>query len=806
MSFRQNLSRCFLIIASTGITVAILGGLLYLYMAAFLPDVSALKNAELQVPLKIYTRDGSFLAEFGQLERMPVAYDKIPPLLVDAVMATEDQRFFEHHGIDVWGLLRATSELVITGTKSQGGSTITMQVARNFYLSREKTFGRKFNEILLALKIDNQLSKEKIMELYLNKIYLGKRAYGVEAAARVYFGKPLAQLSLPEMALIAGLPKAPSTINPIADPIAAKNRRNHVLDRMKELGYIDLKSYHQAVETPMDANYHPPEVSTTAPYVAEMVRNLMETSYGADAYTQGYKVYTTLDSHLQDIANNSMHDALVAYDQRHGFRGAEQQLGPYSEDVKTHWEDTLGGIDTISNLMPVAVTAITPQGLEVIDSNGQTISLDAAAVAWTHKKSFSDIAKVGAILRVEKIKGHWQLAQLPVAEGALVSLDPMNGAIRALSGGFSLNGSNFNRATQANRQPGSSFKPFIYAAAFNKGFTLASVVADAPLSFYNPWSRDTWEPGNDDGKFWGPMRIRNALAASRNTISIRVLQATGLNYTLAYLKNFGFNVDKIPHNLTLALGTPQVTPLQMASAYAVFANGGYAISPFVIDKVLDRAGKVVYQANPRTVCANCSKDTTNNLPGTNPAVRVITPQVAFLVTQGLQEVVRSGTGFAAYKQINRTDIAGKTGTTNDQVDGWFSGFNGDLVTTVWVGFDKPTSLNEFAAKAALPMWINFMDKALAGKPLNTMAQPEGIVTAKIDPETGHLAGLFSSGVPEFFDQNHMPSTEAEAPIAAEDSAPKDTPPDTTAEEPDKLADIDASASPEPADADDQHLF
>ncbi len=815
MSFRQTLSRFILIISSTLLTVAILGGFLYLYMAAFLPDVSALKNAELQVPLKIYTRDGSFLAEFGQLQRVPLTYDKIPPLLVDAVVATEDQRFFDHHGIDVWGLLRATGEMALTGTKSQGGSTITMQVARNFYLSREKTFGRKFNEILLALKIDNQLPKDKIMELYLNKIYLGKRAYGVEAAARVYFGKPIGELSLPEMALIAGLPKAPSTINPIANPVAAKNRRNHVLERMKELGYIDQQSYLTAINTPLTANYHPASVSTNAPYIAEMVRNLMETSYGADAYTQGYKVYTTLDSALQNDANQAMHDALVSYDQRHGFRGAEQNLGLYQERVKTAWQDTLAGIDTISGLMPVAVTEVATDHITVIDSSANIISLNSAAFAWTHKKSALSFVKVGDVVRIEKTARGWQLSQLPQAEGALVSLDPMNGAIRALSGGFSLNGGNFNRATQASRQPGSSFKPFIYAAAFNKGYTLASVFNDAPLSFYNPWSRDTWEPGNDDGKFWGPMRLRYALASSRNTISIRLLQAIGLNYTLDYLKNFGFNVDKVPHNLTLALGTPQVTPIQMATAYAVFANGGYQVSPYLIDKVLDRSERVIYQANPRTVTEpSVSTDvSTTTDTASNPAVRVISAKVAFLVTQSLQEVVRSGTGAAAFQIIKRTDIAGKTGTTNDQVDGWFSGFNGDLVTTVWVGFDKPTSLNEFAARAALPMWIEFMDNALAGKPLNTMSQPDGIISVNIDPATGQKAGLFSTGTPEFFDKAHLPGdatpSAADNDTASETAAAGLMPSAVAAKEPDKLADI-AAIPADTADTsehiDEQHLF
>lgn len=790
MLIRRFLSRLVLIVASTVITLAILGGFLYLYMMAFLPDVSALKNAELEVPLKIYTRDGSFLAEFGQLQRMPVSYDKIPPLLIDAVIATEDQRFFEHHGIDVWGLLRASGELILTGTKSQGGSTITMQVARNFYLSREKTFGRKFNEILLAIKIDNTLPKDKIMELYLNRIYLGKRAYGVEAAARVYFGKPLNQLSLPEIALIAGLPKAPSSINPIADPIAAKNRRDHVLTRMKELGYIDQKTYIEAIRTPLDANYHPTESNTNAPYVAEMVRNLMETSYGSDAYTQGYKVYTTIDSKDQDFANQAMHDALLAYDQRHGYRGPEQHLSP--EKNPNAWQDALNGLDVVSDLMPVVVTQVNANGFSVMDGSGQSFNLDSNAIAWTHKPA-NQLVQVGDVVRVEKSTNSWRLAQLPKVEGALVSLDPINGAIRALSGGFSLNGGNFNRATQASRQPGSSFKPFIYAAAFNKGYTLASVFNDAPISLNNPWSHDAWEPGNDDGKFWGPMRLRFALAHSRNTISVRLLQAIGLDYAIAYLKNFGFDDRKIPHNLTLALGTAQVTPLQMATAYAVFANGGYQVAPYLIEKVVDRKNTVIYQANPKTVDNS-----------TNPAPRVISPQVAFLTTQAMQEVIRSGTGIAAFQQLNRSDLAGKTGTTNDQMDGWFSGFNSDLVTTVWVGFDKPESLNEYGAKAALPMWIEYMSKALAGQAIHTMAQPEGIVSAKIDPNTGHLAGLFTGGTPEYFDKEHMPSDQGEAPVSADKTpaAAAETPSDTDA--PDKLADIDSDTPP--ASDDDQHLF
>lgn len=777
MSLKHTCSRWILIGASTLITLAIVVGLAYLYMEAFLPDVTALRDAALQVPLKIYTQDGNLLAEFGQMQREPLTYDKIPPLLIDAVVATEDQRYFEHHGIDLPGLARAAWELVVTGVRAQGGSTVTMQVARNFYLSREKTFGRKFNEILLALKIDRELPKEKIMELYLNKIYLGKRAYGVEAAARVYFGKPLNQLTLPELTLIAGLPKAPSSINPIADPIAAKARRNHVLDRMHVLGYIDEHTYKQAVATPLAANYHPPEVMTNAPYVAEMVRNLMEASYGSDAYTQGYKVYTTISSKLQEDANSAVQDGVRAYDQRHGFRPAEQNLGQFSENIKQNWEDTLTGIDTIDGLTPVAVIQVAAQSLIVLDSNGQKIELTGQSLAWTKKKTAYEIAKIGDVLRIKREGDHWLLGQLPKVEAALVSLDPNNGAIRALVGGFSFFESNFNRVTQASRQPGSSFKPFIYAAAFNKGYTLASVFNDNPIAITNPWSHDVWEPANDENEYWGPVRLRFALAHSLNTVSVRLLQAMGLDYTLDYLKNFGFNRDKLPHNLTLALGTPELTPLEMASAYSIIANGGYRVLPYVIERVEDRKGEVIYQANPKVVCANCSApetsaDTNDATPGiadeaalshkqsaaakgsANIAPQAISPQTAFLVTQAMQEVVRSGTG-AAVRALGRSDLAGKTGTTNDYVDAWFSGFNSDLETTVWVGFDKPQPLKEYGARVALPIWMQYMGAALAGTPEHTMAVPAGIVSAKIDPQTGAAAS--SGGVDEYFAKDHMPS-------------------------------------------------
>ena len=781
MSYKKIISRGLLILLSTGITLSILLGLAYLYTEAFLPDVSALRDAELQVPLKIYTQDGKLLAEFGQMQRVPLSYDKIPPLLIDAVIATEDQRYFEHHGIDLPGLLRASWELATTGIKAQGGSTITMQVARNFYLSREKTFGRKLNEILLALKIDRELSKEKILELYLNKIYLGKRAYGVEAAARVYFGKPLNQLGLPELAVIAGLPKAPSAINPIADPVAACARRNHVLERMKILGYIDEKTYRNAIASRLDANYHPPEITTNAPYVAEMVRNLMEISYGSDAYVQGYKVYTTINSGMQTAANEAIYKGVMAYDARHGFRGAEQNLGhEYNDKIKQSWEDILNGIDTIHGLVPVVVIAVGENSLSVLDGNGQIKELPWAKLAWTKKKNAAEIAKIGDVLRIEEKDHEWELSQLPKVQAALVSLDPNNGAIRALVGGFSFFDSNFNRATQAARQPGSGFKPFVYAAALARGYTLASIFEDAPISIENPWSHEAWSPGNEEDKYWGKVRLRTALAQSLNTATVRLLQAVGLNFTLDYLKNFAFNTSKLPHNLTLGLGTGELSPLELARGYSIIANGGYQISPYIIERVEDRKGNIIYQANPKVVCATCSDDGNNlsddsisspsinnlekkpdassssisvNKPSIAP--RAITPQVDFLITQALQEVVHSGTGAAARK-LGRQDLAGKTGTTNDFMDAWFSGFNSDIEATVWVGFDNPQSLKEYGSKAALPIWMDYMGTILKDKPEHTVSMPSGIISVRIDPQTGEQVAF--GGMNEYFDEKHLPNS------------------------------------------------
>jgi penicillin-binding protein 1A len=766
-------------IFSLVITATILGSFTYLYLDSQLPDVDALKEVQLPVPLRVYTSDGQLLAEFGEISRNPVPYNQVPPLLVKALLATEDQRFFEHSGVDVFGLMRATGELLLTGTKSQGGSTITMQVARNFYLTRKKTFIRKITEILLSLKIERELSKEQILELYLNKIYLGNRAYGVDAAAQVYYGKPLGQLTLPELAMIAGLPKAPSTINPLANPIAAKDRRDHVLARMHDLGEINDKTYQAAISAPLTATYHGPEVPVHAPYVAEMVRDMMITSFGDDAYSKGYSVYTTINSQQQQAGNQALRNALLAYDKRHGYRGAEHNLGAYSAPKMQKWQTELSRMPSINYLQPAAVISVADKSITALLNTGGMITLPWQGLAWAAPeqkngwpgrapKSAHDIVKVGDIIRVQQQNNIWQLAQVPQVEGALIALAPQTGAISALVGGFDFRKSKFNRVTQAQRQPGSGFKPFIYAAALAKGFTLASEFNNAPLVFTVPGQAKLWRPQNDDHSFGGPTRLRFALAQSINLVSVRVLQAIGVPYAISYIERFGFDKKQLPANLTLALGTADVTPLQMARGYAVFANGGYRINPFVIDHITNNQGQTVYQAQPKAACENnCDDANADSSQGSGRyAPRAIPVQTAFLMTSALLSVTKNGTGYMVDQQLGRSDLAGKTGTTNDNIDTWFTGFNSDIVASTWVGFDQPSSVHEFGSRAALPMWIDFMKVALAGKAEHTLAIPAGIVTAQIDQITGLLAPAGDpNAMPEYFRNDTVPQQQTPPVVA-----------------------------------------
>lgn len=714
------------------ISVLILAGCVYFYMMFQLPDVAILKDDKLQVPLRIFTNDGELIAEYGAMRRNPVTLDQVPKTLLNAIIATEDQRFFENSGVDFIGILRAARELLITGQKNQGASTISMQVARNFFLTPEKTFSRKMNEMLLALKINNTFSKEKILELYINKIYLGQHAYGVSSAAAIYYGKSLNELTLPQMAMIAGLPQAPSRGNPITNPAAAKIRRDHVLQRMLELHYIDDKSYQEAILTPVETYYHGPRITVEAPHVAEMARNVIYQRLGENGYTTGLRVYTTLNSHLQQTANDALRDGLIAYEQRHrSYRRPEKNLGPLPTDLSA-WENILGDAPQTDNFIPAAVLQVKQDGILVLLANGGKITIPAAGLSWA--RHFRTTIKVGDLIRILEKNGQWQLTQIPQVQGAIVSINPGNGAILALNGGFNDSDNGFNRVIQAERQPGSNFKPFIYAAALAKGYTLATIINDAPLEINDTGDpNNLWRPQNDDNTFRGPTRLRIGLVRSVNLVSIRILQMIGIPDAIDYVTQFGFDRNKLPPSLSLALGTADVTPIQIATGYATFANGGYRITPYFIDRIESEDGKTLYQAHPATVPGYAKPGVVTQLPP-----RPIDPQIAYLMTSALQDVIRSGTGYAA-QALKRHDIAGKTGTTNRQIDAWFSGFNPRIETTVWVGYDQPRPLAEYGGQAALPIWIDFMKVALAGTSEIILPPPNGIVSVRIDPKNGLLA-------------------------------------------------------------------
>ena len=708
-------------------SLIILGGL-YFYTLISLPDVRKLKDISLQVPLRVYTNDHKLIAEFGEKKRIPITIDQVPQQFIEAILATEDQRFFEHKGVDFLGLVRAGISLLESGRKKQGASTITMQVARNFFLNRQKTFARKINEILLAFKLDKNFSKKEILELYLNKIYFGNRAYGIAAAAQIYYGKELQELTLEEMATLAGLPQAPSRDNPIINPEAARERRNHVLSRMLDNGYLNQTQYQQAIAAPITTNYHETKIEVSAPYVAEMARSIAVAQYQESAYEQGLNIYTTIDSNLQLIANQSLKNGILAYDQRHDYRGPEKKL----PNDKQLWQPELNKTLTVNGLIAARVISFNEQNILAQLSNGQQVEITKENFSWANYKF-----ETGDLIRVYQVAEKvWRLGQLPVAEGALVSLDPANGAILALVGGFSYFASNFNRATQAERQTGSAFKPFLYAAALDKDLTLANIINDAPIVVTNPTTNDLWRPQNDSQSFRGPMSLRDGLVFSRNLVSIRLLQTIGISYTANYLKNFGFEGYKeAPPVLSLALGAGSTTPLKMTAAYAVFASGGYKLTPFIIKQIILKtkdSETVVFETKPETIPELA---TINQLP---IAPQVISSQNAYLITSVLQEVITRGTGRRA-KVLARDDLAGKTGSTNDLIDTWFCGYNRDLVTTVWLGFDQPIPTHEYGSQAALPIWIEFMGTALKNKPSSTLPRPSEIIEVRIDPTTGLLA-------------------------------------------------------------------
>ena len=781
--------------ALAGISMMALGVItvtgVYLYVAPKLPEPSVLKDTRYQVPLRIFSADGKLMAEYGEKRRIPLEYDEIPSYMVKAVLGAEDDRFFEHPGVDYQGLLRAVGLLVLTGQKMQGGSTITMQVARNFFLSREKTFLRKFSEILLALKIDEQLTKEEVLELYLNKIYLGNRAYGVGAAAQVYYGKDIKDLSLAQLAMIAGLPKAPSRYNPIVNPERALLRRNYVLKRMLELNHITPEQYEVAVKEEVTARLHHKDPDLDAPFATEMVRARMVERYGNDAYTDGYVVHTTIDSRLQDQANRSIRYNLLAYEERHGYRGPEERIDLLEYSEMDELDKVIERQTDVSLLQAGVVLQVDEKSAFVYLGKGYFAHLCWRGMQWaapyvdgnypgTKPRVASDILAEGDVIRLYDAGGRWSLGQTPEVEGALVSLRSKDGAIISVVGGYDFHRSKFNRADQALRQPGSNFKPFVYSAALEKGYTAATLINDAPVVFEDPGLEDTWRPENYSGQFFGPTRLREALVKSRNLVSIRILRSIGVPYALDYVKRFGFDPKNLPHDLSLALGSASVTPLQIAQGYAVFSNGGYAVKPYLITQIENEQGEVLFTADPAIACDKCEKEIEQALQKReqqrqvevepqplmlvsemeqaaengvierevegpemliNRAERVLTPENVFIMDTIMRDIVQHGTGRRA-KALGRNDLAGKTGTTNDQRDAWFSGFNGEIVTTAWVGFDRPHPLgdSESGARAALPMWISFMREALKGLPETPLVQPPGIVTVRIDPETGLLAG------------------------------------------------------------------
>ncbi len=800
-----------LVSLSTATVLAVAGAALY--FAPGLPDVRQLQDFELQTPLRIYTRDGKLIGEYGEERRQPVTYDEIPEGMVQALMAAEDASFFDHQGVDPKGLARAAVQLVASGGDIQsGGSTITMQVARNYLLTLDQTFTRKIREILLALQMEQILSKQEILELYVNKIFLGHRAYGIAAAAEVYYDRPLEELNLAQQAMIAGLPKAPSAFNPLANAERALIRRNWILFRMRDLGYIDQAAYDEAVQAPITARRHQTQAEVTADYVAEMARQYAVDHFD-DAYTGGYRITTTLDSELQPMARQALADGLIAYDTRHGWRGPEQtdiprslaeaqenteregleeELAESPEVIATarraaqrsqsevegvegdvsNWLQVLDRTPVLGPLEPAIVIASEGREMRVLARGGEVRTLDWDGLKWAQPyrnaryrgaapDSAADIADAGDLVRIlQREDGSWRLSQQPDAQGSLVTLDPQSGAILALQGGFDFDASKFNRALQARRQAGSIFKPFIYLAGLNSGeVTPATIINDAPVVMEDG-SDQLWRPNNSGGDFLGPTRLRVGLAHSRNLVTIRLLQNLGLERTIRFLENFGFHPERLPHGLSLALGTTSLTPLEMTRGYAVLSNGGFAIEPWLIQEITrGERQTVVQEADPLVACRECAADQeTVERDGKTYRVapRVVDPAAAFLLRDMLRDVVEQGTARRALA-LERSDIVGKTGTTNDQRDAWFAGFNTELATTVWVGKDDNSSTAEYGSQAALPIWIDFMGDALAGHPEHWPERPDGVVTRRVDPDTGRLLHDDQpGGIEELFRADHLP--------------------------------------------------
>ena len=802
--------------------------LLALVLWPTLPSIDNIGEDKLKIPLRVYSAEGRLIGEFGEEKRIPVDIAEVPKDLVHAIIATEDKNFYSHWGVDFKGVARAAVANFVTGHKGQGASTITMQVARNFFLSPKRTYTRKFKEMLLAFKLEANFTKDQILELYLNKIYLGQRAYGFAAAAKIYYGKKLNELELPEMAMLAGLPKAPSRDNPISNPDNALDRRNHVLRRMFEQEYIDQEALDKASIAPITASRHRFEYDVDAPYIAEMVRRYMYNTYREKSYAGGFHVHTTIRADDQNAANAAVRAGLLEYERRHGYRGRAGKIQITANLNKELMDDTLAGHRIVGGLMPAVVVLVDDQNALAYTQEGYIVELKWDDISWARRyvdvntvgrrpRKASDVLNEGDIVYLQELENNrWMLAQIPQVSGALVALRPSDGAILALTGGFDFDQSHFNRVEQAERQPGSNIKPFIYSAALENGYTAASTISGAPIVIEDDNLEGTWRPQNYNLKFYGPTRLRKALMLSINTVSVRLLRSIGVKPAIEHLERFGFDGDKLPHNLSLALGSGSLTPLEVVSGFGVFANGGFKVEPYFISNITDGEGNIIEQANPLLVCPDCpetrvdygpfnagddSASGNNTAQSNNPpagtdqnqavpanikptddtsltadlakeptkdektdeaakpaepvyvprfAPRMVRPENIYIMTTILRDVIKKGTGRRAMV-LKRDDLSGKTGTTNDFKDAWFSGFNPDVVATAWVGFDQPTTLGrgEAGSRAALPIWIDFMKTALKHSKEEPLAMPDGVVSVYVDPETGKaVKATLASALPD----------------------------------------------------------
>ena len=794
-----------LLLAVTGVTLAVAYAFIcsYVFLEPSLPTVAAMKNNELSVPLRVYTRSGDLIAQIGEQRRNPVKYDQIPLQVRQAFIAAEDDRFFEHHGYDWQGVIRALFVNVTSGER-QGASTITMQAARSAFFNQEQTLRRKLQEIFVTHRLEQEFSKQEILALYLNVIFFGQRSYGVAAAAETYFGKQLSDLSLAEAATLARVPQWPTKYNPIANPQGATERRKYVLRRMRELGFIDEAAADAAAREVVSAKAHAALSDVEAPYVAEMVRLKMIERFGPEAQDAGYKVYTTIDGRLQTAANRALRNGLVDYDRRQGWRGAVGKVDIKGDETPDVLEKLMDEYARVGNVEPAIVLGVGEKQAKVYVKGAGLATIEWAGMSWARKRGNNDLAPgpepksapeilargdVVHVVRGDKPDAPAALAQVPEAESALIALDPNNGAILSLVGGFDYFGAGqgrFNRVTQAKRQPGSGFKPFMYAAALAGNFTPASVILDAPIIMDDPALEEVWRPKNSGGGFGGPTRLRDALVNSRNLVSIRLLKEMGIKPVVDYVRAFGFTPerDHIPNNLTLALGSLQSTPLDVATGFAVFANGGYKVEPFYIDRIEGPGGELVFSADPHAVCAECTQPiyavsdaeaakqthvSATHVPPTvvptterhaTPAERVISPEVCFLMNDIMREVITRGTGRRALA-LGRTDLRGKTGTTDQSVDTWFNGFNDSIVASVWVGKNDNTPLGaiEEGARTAVPIWVDYMREALRGVPEKTRPIPDGIIELKVNAATGGTKDADLDPVSEYFRADMLPTEE-----------------------------------------------